>query len=435
MPLSASQCAQFNEYLFRRTPDWDKRLTKDRYPYNYTYAGLYKTGPWDPFTGTTHTYDRVHVTMPNDNGCWDEVSIEACSTTCSPSRAYTGWGSDRLTYSKYHKDYQTPPFCFDQLRDTEDAAAQLDAIVEAHKKMPDMIISDFIRLFTLRSADYIYCAGSALTEVTNSASLYTANCTKINLGSTGNLPTSKLTMEYLQHYQERLMLNGYHNRDYVPAGIFTCMSDLQTQKDICNANPQLMRMYTSADFAKGGQFFKYGVMNANGNWLFKYDPTPLRFQHIGSGVLQRIFPYDNVAATVGKKPKLAAAYLNAPYQMSHVYNPAARTILVGDTTPVNGDMKFLARSLMGQWTWKSPDMFNWTDPNTGVTCTMANDKHNMGYFLGEYELGVKTEYPEIEMNILHLREPQAVVDDARCAAEPSTATQTLSPYNSFCGDP
>ena len=436
MPLSAGQCAQFNEFLFRRTPDWDKKLTKDRYPYNYTYSGLYQTAPWESFTGTTHTWDRVHVTMPNDNGCWDEVSIDNCSTTCNPSRAYTGWGSTRNTYTKYHKDWQTPPFCFDQLRDTEDAIAQLDEIVSAHKKLPDQIVSDFLRLFSIRSSDYIYSAGASLVEFTTSSSIFTNNCTRINLSSTGNLPTSKLTMEYLQHYQERLMLNGYHDRDFLPAGMFSIMTDIQTQKDICNANPNLIRMYNSADFAKGGQFFKYGVMNGNGNWLFKIDPTPLRFQHVGSGVLERVFPYENIAATVGKKPKLATKYLNAQYQMSHVYNPGARKVLVGDTTPVNGDMKFLARDLMGKWTWKSPDMFNWTDPNNGFTCTMANDKHNQGYFLGEYELGVKTEYPEIEMCILHLREPQAVVDDARCVAADAYAAQTnLTPYNSFCGDP
>ena len=43
-------------------------------------------------------------------------------------------------------------------------------------------------------------------------------------------------------------------------------------------------------------------MSGVGNWLFKVDPEPMRFQHIGNGVLRRLFLYQNVATTVGKMP-------------------------------------------------------------------------------------------------------------------------------------
>jgi hypothetical protein len=39
------------------------------------------------------------------------------------------------------------------------------------------------------------------------------------------------------------------------------------------------------------------------------------------------------------------------------------------------------------------------------------------------------------MNILHLREPQEVVNDARCATTPDTCSQSLTPYNKDCFDP
>lgn len=346
-----------------------------------------------------------------------------------------GWGSTRANYVKFHRDYTTPPWCFDQLRDTEEAVAQLSAIVEGLKEQPNEIWSDFFRLWALRSSDKIWICGSADTTVTTSDSIFTSNCTKIDLGSAGNLPTSKLTMNYLNHHVEVLQYNGYFDRDFDPTGKFEIMTDIQTLQENANANPALAGMYLGADFAKGGKFYAYGVMGGVGQWLFKIDSAPLRFCHVGSGVLQRVFPYENVAATVGKKPQFSTAYLNAPYQMSHVYNRAARTVYMGETTPVNPDMKFLSRSLNGTWSWKNPDYFDYIDPNTGVKCSFNNDKKNMGYFLGEFEVGVKTEYQEIEMCIIHQREPQVVADDPRCTTAPECTTQNLLPYNLGCFDP
>jgi hypothetical protein len=173
-------------------------------------------------------------------------------------------------------------------------------------------------------------------------------------------------------------------------------------------------------------------MRGCGDFLFKIDPTPLRFQHIGSGVLQRIQPYQNVAATLGKKPVFDPNYELAEYQMYHVYNAAARQVFVGDTSPVSPDMPFLSRNLMGKWGWKMPDYFKAIDPNSGSLCEFDNVKKNKGFFLGEYELGVKTVYPEIEMCIIAKRESTPVANVPRVAAANSMIYQTLTTYNSFC---
>jgi hypothetical protein len=167
--------------------------------------------------------------------------------------------------------------------------------------------------------------------------------------------------------------------------------------------------------------------------VFKLDNEQLRFQHIGGGVLQRIWPYENVATTVGKKPEFSLAYKNAPYAAYHVYNKDARSVYVGDISPVNPEMKFnMSRNMLGQWKWMSPDYFTFRDPNTGLECAYNNDKHNMGYLLGEFELGLETTYPEIEMWIIAQREPQGVVNDPRCAANPTMVYQSLTPYNELC---
>ena len=287
--------------------------------------------------------------------------------------------------------------------------------------------------------DYIYSAGAAGTTVAVTAAMFTNNCNRVDLGGAGNLPTSKLTMEYLDNHVEELMLKGYLNRQFMPSAKFACTSDIQTMRDLANKNPALSQMYNSADFAKGGKYYAYGVMSGVGNWLFKPDPTPIRFNHIGAGVLIRVWPYENVAATTGLKPQFSSIYKNAEYQMYHVYNRATREVHIGDITPVNPEMEFsLARNMLGKWSWKHPSYFVARDPNTGTNCTFQNDKDNQGYFLAEWEMGVKTMYPEIEMVIIAKREPQAVVNAPRCADSPSWGAtgddlyQDLVAYNDWC---
>lgn len=431
----AVSCTAFNSYLFRRVPDFDRALAKDRQPFSYLYSGMYNTQKWPSFTGTTHTFDKVHVTRPNDLGNWPAMNADSCldNSPCSPTRLYTGWGSTRNTYTKYHQDYQSPVFCFDQIRNVEEAEAQLSAIIAGHQKLPESIISDFLRFLALRQSDYLWLCGAADGNIATTAGLFVNGGLDIALGSTALLPTSKLSMGYLDNHVERLMYNGYFEQEFLPQGKFTITTDIQTQRDLTNGNPALAAMYNAADFVKGGKMYAYGAMSGAGNWLFKVDPEPMRFQHIGGGTLRRVWPFQNVAATIGLKPVYDPAYTKAEYQLYHVHARAAREVYVGDLTSVNPKMQFgLARSLMGKWSWKNPDYFTARDPNTGTVCSYNNDKKNMGYFLGEFEMGIKTVYPEIEMMIIAKREPQPVVDVPRCATANTMVYQSLTPYNTLC---
>ncbi len=443
-------CTKLNSFLFRRTPDFDQELQRDRFPMTDGYLGIYPMAPWPSFTGTEHTYDLVHVTMPNDDGCWD--TMDATSSTngdcmkqaiCNPTRYEIGWGTTRRTYSKYFRKYTTKPLCFDQLRHMERVKDQLGLIVSGLKKVPPMINSDFLRFIGLKQADFIHICGTSFTDVTVSDSIFTNNCMRLNLSSTSNLPTSKLTMQYLNHFTGQLMYNGYFDRQF-PEGMvdglpgkFMCMTDFNSQQEITNANPALTQMYNAADFAKGGKFFSYGVMSGCGDFMFRIDPTPLRYTSIGSGVLQRLMPYENVSATTGKKPRFDTDYEKAPYQLSHVYCPGARNVFSGSMEQVNPEMPYVARDLMGKWAWKTPDFFSYRDPETGSTCNIQNDEHNWGYFLGNFELGSQTVHPECEFWILHLRETTPVADVPRVQTItwPTTdgsAYQTLTPYNNGC---
>lgn len=443
---------QINTFLYRRSPYFDQEFEQDRFPLNDAYLGIYPTKPWDPFTLATHNYELVHITMPNDDGCWDAVDDTSwtngdCTKAplCNPTRLELGWGATNRTYIKYHRDYTTKPLCFDQLRHIPAVRDQLGIIVDTLKQLPAVIQSDFQRLLALRQADFIYVCGTSLNKVTVSDSIFTNQCQKINLGSANNRPTSKLSLQYLNHFVGELMYKGYFNKKFMDAdtpdhglpGKFTIMTDFQTQSELCNANQALTQMYNAADFQKGGKFFGYGAMAGCGEWLFRIDPTPLRFTDMGGGILQRIYPFQNVSATVGKKPQFDPNYEAAAYQLSHVYCRAARTVMAGETASVNGDMPYPNRNLMGKWSWKTPDVIIYRNPTDGSSNTINNDKQNWGYFLGEFEAGMKSVHPEIELWVLHLREASPFADIPRNAAitwptSDGSAYQSLTPYNPGC---
>lgn len=423
--------------MFRRVPDFDKELAKDRFPISTTYSDFYRSETWPSGSGVEHTWDRVHVTMPNDDGCWPAKVIDAClGTPCDPPAKYLGTGSTRSTYTKYGRVYRSPVWCFDMIRDYEMFQEQMAAFVDGFKPLPDQITSNFLRKLALRQSDVIFIAGAAGTTVTTTAAMFNATCTRINLGSAANLPTSKITMNYLNNQLDNLQFSGYFNKQFAPdAGKFLMTTDLQTRQDLSNKNPALTAMYTGADFNKGGKMFAYGVSMVMGDWAFKNDTEQLRFQHVGSGVLEQIFPYQNEPTTIGKRPVFDTAYKNARYAAYHVYNTAARRVQVGDITPVGSGLAFnTSRSLMGKWRWYSPEgMFQAADPCTGEVCTFENHKQNKGFFEAEWEMGMKSIYPEIEMWIIAQREPQPVIDVPACTTEPYQVYQTeLYPYNCFC---
>jgi hypothetical protein len=489
MPLTTAQCQQFNDFLGRRPYDWDKRISKDRKPMSYIYTGMYRTETWPTFTGTTHLHERVYVTRPNDPGLWTQFTADPCvGTPCDTPRQYVGHGVDQLRYDRYRREYQTPVFCLDQLDTIEEGIAKMAAIAEGYKELPENICSDFLRLLTLRKAGTqaqgagLFLAGLQDSQgnpvsidiadnmfavnVTGGAGI-TQNSLFINLNANGALSAlgfgtttllsnalGQLSMEYLNNIQEDLAANGYHDKDWLVDGKFSITVDATTRRRLLVANPALTQMYSAADFAKGGAFYSYGVTQGCGDWLFKEDKAQMRFRFrgdmdgkdlsgaalTGSVWVQQIWPFENVAATFGLKPVYSTAWKNAPIRMYHCYNRDARIVYCGDVTSVNDDMKFgLARSFMGQWTWKSPDFFNAVDPNTGVLCQFNNDKKNKGYWLGEYDLAEKTIYPEIERIIFALGEPQPYVRVPRTNTAPTGPTsitdyQSLLAYNAQCGE-
>ena len=481
MALTSNQCSAFNDLLGRRPYDWDKRVSKDRKPHHYIYAGMYRQEKWPLQMGTTHMHERVYVSRPNNPGLWTQFIADPCvGTPCDTNRTQLAHGVDQLRYDRFRQDFVTPVFCIDQLNTVEEGIQKMAAIAEGYQELPEVIASDFYRLLCLRKAGtaaqnnsglwlsgvsdssgnpvaidvtdtmFAVSAGQSLVNSKNSLLInlnVNGGLTALGITTTAGLASNlgMLTMEYLANMQEDLAGNGYHDKDWLVEGKFSVTVDQSTRRRLLVANPALTQMYSAADFAKGGAFYSYGVKSGCGDWLFKEDKMQMRFRFRGdmdgkdfSGNavtnaiwIEQVWPFENLAATFGIKPVFSAAWKKAPIRMFHVYNGDARIAFVGDIGSVNDEMKFgLARSFMGQWKWYSPDVIISTDPNTGASSTCNNEKHNKGYWLGEFDLGLKTIYPEIERIVLALGEPQPYVRTPTTNA-PSQAPTSTTDYQSL----
>jgi hypothetical protein len=425
MALSDYQCAQIASLLAERSVQFDEDFVKERLPSQSVYLNAYPSKVWKADTGDEKDFDIYHAVAPNDNGIWDKIDSTDCmQPLCNMPRKQIGWGSTVRRYGKYRTEYTTQPFCYTKLRNMNHVQLQLAEIIKSLKMIPDKVVNAFVETHAMRqygSGDdgMIYIAGEGRIELPVADGAAAANHAffeadgDIDLGGVGNVPTSQLKMEYLNSYADVLRANGYHNGEYSIDGKFTIMIDLQTALNLTTQNPVLANMWALDNFKKGTEYYQYGLSNGCGNFLFKYNHEQPRYNHIGGGIMRRVMPWANVAAgTIGLRRQYSSAYRNAKYAMYHIYNREARTLFTSNEESINPEMKFgIGKGLMGAWKWLTPDVIITEDPNTGVQCQIRNDTHKQGYWVGEYELGIKNENPLIEMWILALREPAQPGDD------------------------
>jgi hypothetical protein len=431
----AWDCSAFYDYLFDRTPHFDEDILSDWFPTDDAWIGHVMTGDWKAFTGTQHVYDRIHVGAPDLSQEWDvfDVQNETCvSGACAPNEIPVAWGSTRKTYNRERKSYTTNVLCFDQIDSRAKAKEQMAQIIRGIKEITKMVQSDYLRRQSLQRADKIYIAGSDMNEVTITDSTFSGAATTIDLGSAANLPTSQLTIQYLQRFYEPLQFEGYFKSKMVPNGMFKLITDPITSQQLVQANPELRAGFKFTDFQKGGELFKYGMSSAIGNFGISFDGFPMRFYHIGNGVLRRVFPYTNVAATIGIKPQVAQEYINAPIQYSPIWHPEAMRRLVPKLESVHPEMPFLTRDLAGKWNFSMDPVLVVKNPVTGEVCTIDNKRKNQGLWYADFENAIKFERPELVRGILHLREPGCVVDQVPCSTAPNYVAQDYSDYNPVC---
>ena len=354
---------------------------------------------------------------------------------CNPQVRQIDFGSTRNVFGKFRRRWVTRPWCLDQLRHVEEAKEQIRQRYEGLSRVPEYIKAEWLKYQCTAGSNYIYSAGAGLTTVAVTAGMFTAGLATLNMGTDANLPTSKLSMNYLQQYVPQLQYNGYFDGEFTPTGKLQIITDMQSALELTNQNPALAAMYDAADFEKGGKYFQYGAMMGCGNFLFKISTYPPRFFRSSNGQLTRVMPFPNQATTVGSQPVLDSQYLNAPYQLSHVPHVRCRGVYRGEIPELGGSTRFGRRDLWGKWNWNNNDVIIYTDPNSGTSCTLDNVAKNWGMFWCDFEAGIQNIKPELELMILHQRETTPVADTPRAAGAATTPTltaQSLLPYNAFC---
>jgi hypothetical protein len=430
-------CNDLTSYLFRRMPEYDVAILRDHFPIDDAWVGHMKAMEWNPFSGTEHTYDQMHTAFPDLTGCWQPVNTnqDGCLTgPCQTPEKLIGWGSTRKTYGYEKASIRTNVLCFDEMVTRQRAKEQVSIILSGLREASITTQSDWMRRKALQENLNIYVAGSAGLVVPITEGMFAPDCTTIDMGSAGSLPTSMLTLPYLQRLVPKLKLDGYFKKQYLAGGMLKLITDEVTAFQLTNGNPQLIANYRYTDFDKGGALYKYGISTAVGNFGISYDFFPMRFEHIGGGVLQRVFPYTNGPATIGIQRLVSDAYINAPYQINYIWHPEAMLRLTPKMVTINPEMPFLNRDLAGKWMFVGPqsDSFVVTDPATGQQCTYDNSRRNLGFFRADFQAGIKAEYPQWTRPILSLRDPGCVTDMPRCTTIPSYTTQDNSAANALC---
>ena len=81
------------------------------------------------------------------------------------------------------------------------------------------------------------------TTMFRTSPTFTGAATTMDIGGAANLPTSELTMQYLQRFYEPLQYEGYFKSKYVPNGVFKLITDPITSQQLTTGNPAFTTMY------------------------------------------------------------------------------------------------------------------------------------------------------------------------------------------------
>lgn len=424
----AITCKSFTDFLSRRTEHLDDEILRDITPV-HGWIGHVETGQFKAQDGVSHTYDRFNRVMPDLSNPWADVTAQSCiGQPCDPTETIIGIGFTRDSYKLQTASYATDLFCFDLILSADRAKQQFSWIVENLRDATSIIVSDRLKCEAFRVCQdrWVAGAGSGLTAFT-----YVEMGNLINVVPSV-LPTSKLTARMLQRRVEPQILRGALGKN--PKGkppLLELVTDMTTLWELREGNSELTDHWRWESFDVGSEYYKYGWVGKIGNYAIRVDPHPIRFQ-INGGVLNRVFPYVNIAATQGIKGIDNPAYINAPVQAHFIWHNRVMQSLVRDTTSINPMMPFAARDFGGKWQFVMDNMV--CKQTDGTLTPVDNTRRNKGKFIADFAFATKKMYPEFGEVILALREPACVVEVPPCADTPAYVAQDYGSHNDLCDD-
>jgi hypothetical protein len=440
-------CRQFGDILSRRSEHLEDEILKDMHPVG-TMIGMVETGQFPSNAGVSHTFDRFNHVHPDLSGDWLDVNPQSCiGTPCHPEETLVGMGFTRDEYHLTQKSFKTDLFCWDQIMSADRAIEQFSHFVDTLRRTTDLVVSDRHRVDMFRIAGHHWFAdldGNTPFTFTDSN-----NLTDVVLTSGGvpnALPTSKLMAAHLnQRIQYQLLTGatmantnkGQHIEGTAP--VLEVLGDWELIQHMVRRDPVLIDAWRITNFDQGAkEFYKFGWAGQVGPFMVKADLTPLRFQVLPNGHLQRVFSHYNVPATRGIREIVNPAYLNAPIGVAYIWHRRAMKVLTRETKSLNPNMPFAVRDFGGKWQFVMDNLtcgYQTVTNSSGelvrIPIAVDNARRNQGQFLADFSFATKAQYPEFAEVFLYLREPVPIIGEAPCTTS-TYVTQDYSSSNDPC---
>lgn len=433
----AISCSLLSTTLARQTPIFDKEFLKDfisDMP-GMPFVGRHQTETWED-GADQRFFDKVHVGQPDYTVPWNKRSGADCANTL-PGRQFISGGTTRDSYFMENKVLNSQLWNLDQLRTIPNLAGQIREMYRNIRRIPMGFTADYLRTRMMSYNDTLYVCGSAFTEQPITTSNMDANANVIELGSSAALPTSDLTLTYLNYYQQSLGMKGYDIDSGMAKGMRNMVTHQRTYQRLVGLNPEVKSQLHLVGVKDVSPLYQIGVgVNADpfGSFAPTFDDHQLRYQDAGNGLLTRVLPYTNVNATTGLKPKINPAYLNARYGITYIIHPKATTLFTPKPKKVHEMIPSINSSMWGNWDYKNGEVLFYQQQDL-TTCQINNDLQFFFYWLCYLELGFKYDQRPLVLPILHLIDgagQACMVDNPICGNEPQYYQYSTSDSPPIC---
>lgn len=438
---NAVTCDLLRSNFSRQTPVFDERFLNDYISemVNEPFVGRHQTETWQD-GAASRFFDKIHVQQPDYLTPWgrrgstgsgaDVTSGADCTYgLCNPPRTLVGYGTTRDSYFMENKVIQSQPFCLDDLRNIPHVGKQVAEIYKVLRKMPMAFIGDYLRTHFATYHDTWQIAGSTFSTFTPTTGNTDPNLVTVKVASAAALPTSELTLPILGYFAQLVGMKGYDTNSGLSAGMRNLVTHSRTYQKLVGMNPEVRSQLHLTGVKDVSPLYKLGTgINADpfGCFAPTFDEQQVRFQHAGSGLLNRVLPYLNTAATTGEKPILNTAWFNARYAMSYILHPKAATLFTPQPKKIHEMVPSVNSAMWGSWDFiNNKGIIQWTRPD-GNICQQNNDLQWWFYWLCYLEAGFKYEQRDLVLPILHLIDgsgKDCVVDSPVCGDAPQYVAQ------------
>jgi len=418
-------CTAFGNFLTTQLPVYDKDFLRDIRPPNAELLGYYSTGKFDAFSGTQHTFDRFKHVAPDLTKPWTAVQDGSCVVAeCDPDSNVIGWGSQRYTYGLNRYSLKTPLLCLDGI-ETKTAA----------KEQFKQILSDILRPASIRVNGY-FLLRSAF-ELAGKKKVVTPGLPDLTWSwdaggytylNTNADPTAMLTPNLLQSFVDPLYFVGAAGMSTSELDDLELHTDKDTFRQLMQEDPYLKAQWRFFEFNSAAkEYYKYGFRGKVGNYNVKVLQAPMRFNKIGPGRYQQIFPYTNGLVTQGIGSEFNDAYQKAQYQISIINNPRGLRVMSYELESLNPDMPFMIRDLSGKWRFAMHDL--------GADCNgrpIENIRGNKGLMFADFQLAIRPDHPEFMVALFHKRDMPCLTFPDVCNPAPYPYPQVYNMANAVC---